>query len=101
MSEQSQPEEKKKPFNSFQKQKQPRFNFNFYWIYGIILLMLIGINLFDWGNHPKEATWSQFSAWVKQGDIDRIVVVNKYTSRKQSLRILHLKVSAKKHLVMV
>ncbi|MBK7684367.1 MAG: ATP-dependent zinc metalloprotease FtsH [Bacteroidetes bacterium] len=77
MSEQSQPEEKKKPFNSFQKQKQPRFNFNFYWIYGIILLMLIGINLFDWGNHPKEATWSQFSAWVKQGDIDRIVVVNK------------------------
>ena len=77
MSEQSQPEEKKKPFNISQKQKQPRFNFNFYWIYGIILLMLIGINLFDWGNHPKEATWSQFSTWVKQGDIDRIVVVNK------------------------
>lgn len=77
MSEQSQPEEKKKSFNSFPKQKQPRFNFNFYWIYGIILLMLIGINLFDWGNHPKEATWSQFSTWVKNGDIDRIVVVNK------------------------
>lgn len=77
MSEQSQPEEKKKSFNSFPKQKQPRFNFNFYWIYGIILLMLIGINLFDWGNHPKEATWSQFSAWIKKGDIDRIVVVNK------------------------
>lgn len=77
MSEQSQPEEKKKSFNSFPKQKPPRFNFNFYWIYGIILLMLIGINLFDWGNHPKEATWSQFSTWIKNADIDKIVVVNK------------------------
>jgi len=77
MSEKSNPEEKKKSSSNFPKPKQPRFNFNFYWIYGLILLMIIGTSLFDWGNHPKDATWSQFSTWIKNNDIDRIVVVNK------------------------
>ncbi|MBL7925119.1 MAG: ATP-dependent zinc metalloprotease FtsH, partial [Bacteroidia bacterium] len=59
------------------KPKQPRFNFNFYWIYALIIMVIIGINMFDWGNHPREATWAQFSSWVKNGDIDKVVVVNK------------------------
>jgi hypothetical protein len=48
---------KKKPFNGFQA-KQPRFNFNFYWLW-YHPPDAIGINLFDWKS-PKETTWSQF-----------------------------------------
>ena len=77
MSDQPQQEEKKKPFGNFPKQKTPRFNFNFYWVYALVIFVIIGINLFDFGNHPREATWAQFSTWVKTGDIDRVVVVNK------------------------
>ncbi|MBL7924155.1 MAG: hypothetical protein JNL88_08155, partial [Bacteroidia bacterium] len=64
MSEPSTQEDKKKSFNNFPKPKQPRFNFNFYWIYALIIMVIIGINMFDWGNHPREATWAQFSSWV-------------------------------------
>lgn len=77
MSEQFQKEEKKKTGNNFPKQKPPRFNFNLYWIYAVVLFVIILINSFDFGNHPREATWSQFSTWVRSGDVDKVVVVNK------------------------
>ncbi len=100
MSEQTQPEEKKRNFNQFPKPKQPRFNFNFYWIYALIIFVIIGINMFDWGNHPREATWAQFSTWVRNGDIDKVVVVNKEVVnvyiRKTSLTKPEFKAVAKK-----
>lgn len=77
MSEQSQKEEKKKSGNNFSKQKPPRFNFNLYWIYALVLFVIIIINSVDFGNHAREATWSQFSTWVRSGDVDKVVVVNK------------------------
>ncbi len=79
MSEQQQSGEDKKktPFNNFQKPKPPRFNFNFYWVYALVIFIIIGINMFDWGNHARETTWMSFSTWVKAGDVDKIVVVNK------------------------
>lgn len=76
MSDQPQQEEKKK-FGNFPKQKQPQFNFNFYWVYAVVIVVIILINLFDFGNHPREATWTQFSSWIKNGDVERVVVLNK------------------------
>jgi ATP-dependent metalloprotease FtsH len=71
-------DEKKKPsFNNFQKPKSPKFNFNFYWVYGLVVLVIIGIQLLDFGNQPREISWQKFSGWVKSGDIDKVVVVNK------------------------
>ncbi len=75
MSDQQQ--EEKKKFGNFPKNKQPQFNFNFYWVYAVVIFIIIGINFLNWGNHPRETTWTQFSTWVKNGDIDKIVVVNK------------------------
>lgn len=75
MSDQQQ--EEKKKFGNFSKNKPPQFNFNFYWVYAVVILIILGINFIDYGNHPRETTWSKFSAWVKAGDVDKVVVVNK------------------------
>lgn len=75
MSDQQQ--EEKKKFGNFQKNKPPQFNFNFYWVYAVVILIILGINAIDYGNHPQETTWSNFSTWVKAGDVDKVVVVNK------------------------
>ena len=38
----------------------PRFNFNFYWIYGIIIAVLIITQLVQWNSGEKEITSSRF-----------------------------------------
>lgn len=48
--------------------------FNFYWIYGIIGAILIGINLLNFSNLPK-TNWGDFVNMMKQDDIAKIVVV--------------------------
>jgi cell division protease FtsH len=79
MSDQQNQEEKKKPsFNNFPKSsKSPKFNFNFYWVYALVFFIIIGINMFDWGNHPRETSRNKFYSWVKSGYVDKVVVQNK------------------------
>jgi ATP-dependent metalloprotease FtsH len=100
MSEQSQKEEKNKTGSNFTKPKPPRFNFNLYWIYALVLFVIIIINSFDFGNHAREATWSQFSTWIRSGDVDKVVVVNKEVVnvfiKKTSLAKPEFKTVAKK-----
>lgn len=52
-------------------------SFNFYWIYAIIGLILISLNLFPWGTSPTETDWRTFAyKMVQAGHIDKITVVN-------------------------
>ena len=65
-------EENKKPEN---KPTGPRINT--YWIYGIIALFLIAINFYqisNAGNDPIK--FSKFAEMARQGDVDRLEVVN-------------------------
>jgi ATP-dependent metalloprotease FtsH len=52
-------------------------NFNFYWIYAIIGLILISINLFNWGGSTSEITPDKFEEMVVMGHVEKIVIVNK------------------------
>ncbi len=55
--------------------KMPQFNA--YWIYGIILVSLIAISLFNVGQTPQDLSWSVFEEEVlPAGDITRIVVIS-------------------------
>lgn len=58
--------------------RPPKFNFSSYWIYGIIILLLIGFNLmyFPSGGGSK-ISFSQFEQYAKSGDIEKLEVVNK------------------------
>ena len=55
----------------------PRFNFNFYWIYGIIIVILILTQLFQWGGTERKTTFDKFERnMLMTKDVDRIVVTN-------------------------
>lgn len=54
----------------------PKKRFNFYWIYGIIALIFIGLQMFNWSGSGKEISWQEFERNIlSEGDIERIIVV--------------------------
>ncbi|MCW9037924.1 MULTISPECIES: ATP-dependent zinc metalloprotease FtsH [Altibacter] len=65
-------EENKKPEN-----KKPRFNA--YWIYAAIILVFLGIQFFGGSSwtQPAKTTQAQFQTYLKQGDVEKIEIINK------------------------
>jgi len=62
------------------KSKTPLPNkpkFNFYWIYGILAVVLIGLQFINIGNGAKETNWGEVKLMLEEGDISKIVLVNK------------------------
>jgi len=51
--------------------------FNSYWIIGIILLVMIGLQFLSSGGALKEIDSNRFFYMLKQGDIEKLVIVNK------------------------
>lgn len=61
----------KKPPNT------PKFSFNFYWIYAIIILVLVITQVFQWGGTERKTTYDNFERnMLVTKDVDRIVVTN-------------------------
>jgi len=58
------------------KPQQPKFNY--YWIYGIIALLLLGANFFRFTsqNMDELESISEFETMLKDGDVDKVLVVN-------------------------
>lgn len=51
-------------------------NFNVYWIYILIILGILGLNLFYSAKTPVETTWQDVRVqMIKQGDIKKMVVI--------------------------
>lgn len=69
--------EEKKNSDGGGKKPAPKMpQFNAYWIYGIILLALVGVSIFNVGQSPKEIPWSVFESEVlPKGDMKRVVVI--------------------------
>ncbi len=59
-------------------EQRPKFNFSSYWIYGIIILMLIGFNLIYLpdGNREK-INLQNYMEMVRRGDVEKLEVINK------------------------
>jgi len=55
----------------------PKPKFNSYWIIGIILLAMIGIQFLGSGNKLKEIDSNRFFNILQEGDVEKIVIVNK------------------------
>jgi cell division protease FtsH len=54
-----------------------KFNFNSYWIYGVIALFLIGLNLIDSSGMENEAiSFGRFKEMVRRGDVAKLEVIN-------------------------
>lgn len=59
-------------------QGKRRFNFNLYWIYGLILIIFIGMQLFSsFSSSLKKTNPGELEKWMIDGDVQKIVVYNK------------------------
>ena len=57
--------------------KGPKKPFNFYWIYAIIGVVLISLNLFNFNGNMTGISLPEFEEMVKEGDVERVVIYNK------------------------
>ncbi len=55
--------------------KKPKFSF--YWIYGLLAVVFIAIQVFSSTNEPKKTDWKEFKQMLTDGDVNKIVLVNK------------------------
>jgi len=65
---------KKKPASGGNGPKKP---FNFYWIYAIIGVVLISLNLFNFNGNMTGISLPEFEEMIKDGEVKRVVIYNK------------------------
>jgi cell division protease FtsH len=56
--------------------KNPKPQFNFYWIYAAIGIIIITFNLLYMNNTSSETSFDEFKAIAKKGHVERIEIVN-------------------------
>ena len=62
------------------KENQPKKQkFNTYWVYGIVIILLLGLSMFGDGSSQslKKTNISEFERFLNEGDVKSIVVYNK------------------------
>jgi len=57
--------------------KMPKVKFNFYWIYGVLGIVLFGLYLNNMGTSPKELGWGELKEMLANQEVDKILLVNK------------------------
>ncbi len=67
---------KRKIMNPF-SQGNGKGKFNFYWIYGILLLVFLGLQYFNFSEGPKKTTWGELKKLFESQKIAKINLVNK------------------------
>ncbi|MDE7025145.1 MAG: ATP-dependent zinc metalloprotease FtsH [Paramuribaculum sp.] len=55
--------------------KKPVIKFSIYWMYAIIILVLIGMLYMNQDGEPKKVNYSHFEELVRDGSINKIVVI--------------------------
>ncbi|MEI6766541.1 MAG: ATP-dependent zinc metalloprotease FtsH [Bacteroidota bacterium] len=57
--------------------QSPKRKFSFYWIYGILLVIFLALNFYDWKGGTKEVSPAQFEKMMTKHDVEKIIVINK------------------------
>ena len=69
------------PFSSFKgKGKDGKSKFNFYWIYGILALILFGVQFIGLNDEGKQTDWRDLKQMLVNDDVSKIILVNKETA---------------------
>lgn len=58
-----------------------QFSFNFYWVYVLIAVVFIGMTLLPGMATLESTNWKDFEVMLKDGDVDKITVINKETAQ--------------------
>jgi ATP-dependent metalloprotease FtsH len=59
------------------KNERPKRSFNFYWIYGVIIAVILGMQLLRFSGGAATIDPTEYEEFVERGDVERVVVVNK------------------------
>lgn len=56
---------------------------NFYWIYGAIILLFFGIQIFGGGNwsQPAKTNQAKFEEFLRAGDVEKVDIINKKNAK--------------------
>ncbi|MFV0291078.1 MAG: ATP-dependent zinc metalloprotease FtsH [Mangrovibacterium sp.] len=65
--------------NNNSSNRIPRFNP--YWIYGVMLVLILGLGMFDFGGNPVKTNVRDFYQMVQAGDVSKIEVINEKNAR--------------------
>jgi ATP-dependent metalloprotease FtsH len=58
------------------KSKTPPFNF--YWIYGLLAVLFIALQFYNWGGTAIEISQQRFeNQMLRSGDVERVIVINR------------------------
>ena len=52
------------------------FRFNFYWMYGLIFMMLVALYMTNDSSETKEIDWTEFQKLTKENVFDKMIVFN-------------------------
>lgn len=83
------------------KPQMPKNSFNFYWVYVIIIVALLALNFLPGIlNTPVDVKWSNLEQMLRDGDVEKIYVVNKefaevYISSKSIDKPIHKELKEK------
>ncbi len=69
------PEDKKNNNNQQQGPQKPKFGG--YWIYILIAVAFLSLQFLNFGENAEEITWYQLEEKIRQGEVTKLVVVNK------------------------
>ena len=58
----------------------PKKPFNFYWIYAIVGIVLISLNLFNFDGGLVRTTYGEFKAMVQNEEVRKVIVYNEQTA---------------------
>lgn len=72
------PENKKSPQNS--NLLKPKGKFSFYWIYGILAVIFIGLQFIGGNDASKETSWGELKTMLQNEDVEKLALVNKETA---------------------
>jgi ATP-dependent metalloprotease FtsH len=63
------------------KGKFPKVKFNFYWLYGILAITFIGLQIMNWGGTTKEIGWGKLKPMLENQEVEKLLLVNKETAK--------------------
>lgn len=88
----------KKPGQNKNNNESPKKPFNFYWIYAIIVVVILGLQLFNMGDAAQKVSWNRFvNEMLKTGEVERLVVVTEGTEKRAEIYIKPTALNQEKH----
>ena len=65
------------PDNGNSKPKSAKPKFSFYWIYALLALLIIGMQMMSWNTTTKEVGWGEVKKMLLAKHVSKVVLVNK------------------------